>query len=91
MSESEREVRIGSEMFCRLSGAMDANLGLMEKIFGVRITATSEGALISGGAEGVEYCAELMTALADLVRQGHAVDKGTVERCADMVRGTDSG
>ena len=91
MSESEREVRIGSEMFCRLSGAMDANLGLMEKIFGVRITATSEGALISGGAEGVEYCAELMTALADLVRQGHAVDKVTVERCADMVRGADAG
>ncbi len=91
MSESARDIQMGSEMFCRLTGAMDGNLRLMEKIFGVRITATSDGARISGEEESVRYCAELMTALADLVRQGQAVDKVTVERCADMVRGADAG
>lgn len=42
MSESARDIQMGSEMFCRLTGAMDGNLRLMEKIFGVRITATSD-------------------------------------------------
>ena len=81
----ERDIRLSGEMFARLSGAMDANLSLMEKRFGVRITATSEGARISGASEdGVERCYELLTALADLARQGQPVDKVTVERCADM-------
>ena len=81
----ERDILLGGEMFARLSGAMDANLSLMEKRFGVRITATSDGARISGdSADGVERCFELLTALADLARQGQTVDKVTVERCADM-------
>ena len=39
----EREIRLGGGVFARLTGAMDGNLELMEKRFGVRITASAEG------------------------------------------------
>ena len=39
----EKDIKLSSEIFFRISGAMDANLELMEKRFGVRIHATSEG------------------------------------------------
>ena len=88
----EKDIKLSSEIFFRISGAMDANLELMEKRFGVRIHATSEGIKISGNEQhGVEECAELISALSALARQGQTVDRVVVERCADMIERVDAG
>lgn len=87
----EKDIKLSSEIFFRISGAMDANLELMEKRFGVRIHATSEGIKISGNEQhGVEECAELISALSALARQGQTVDRVVVERCADMIERVDA-
>ncbi len=87
----EREIRLGGGVFARLTGAMDGNLELMEKRFGVRITATDEGLRITGEGAGVDACAELTDALSELISRGVNVDKVTVERCADMAERGDAG
>ena len=91
MTSDTEEITLSSDIFFKLSGAMDGNLTVMEKRFGVRITATDRGVGITGAAEGVGLCARLIRVLAELIRQGQTVNKVTVERCADMLAEGDDG
>ena len=43
MTSDTEEITLSSDIFFKLSGAMDGNLTVMEKRFGVRITATDRG------------------------------------------------
>ena len=91
MTSDTEEITLSSDIFFKLSGAMDGNLTVMEKRFGVRITATDRGVGITGAAESVGLCARLIRVLAELIRQGQTVNKVTVERCADMLAEGDDG
>ena len=91
MTSDTEEITLSSDIFFKLSGAMDGNLTVMEKRFGVRITATDRGVGITGAAESVGLGARLIRVLAELIRQGQTVNKVTVERCADMLAEGDDG
>ncbi|MBQ7227497.1 MAG: PhoH family protein [Clostridia bacterium] len=91
MIATSEEIKLHSDIFFKLSGAMDSNLEVMEKRFGVLISATNDGAKVSGEAQGVENCARLIRLLTELIKQGQTVSKVLVERCADMIAEGDEG
>ncbi len=90
--EHTREIPLsGNDMYYKLSGAMDGNLELMEKLFDVRIRATAGGVKVSGSEERVEACVRLIGVLTELIAQGQSVNKVLISRCADMVASHDEG
>ncbi len=90
--EHTREIPLsGNDMYYKLSGAMDGNLELMEKLFDVRIRATAGGVKVSGSEEHVEACVRLIGVLTELIAQGQSVNKVLISRCADMVASHDEG
>lgn len=91
MSGITEEINLSNDIFFKLSGAMDGNLTVMEKRFGVRVSATPSGAKVSGDKESVDACARLIRVLAELIKQGQGISRVVVARCADMVLTHDEG
>lgn len=91
MAEVSEEIKLNSDAFFKLAGALDGNLTVMEKRYGVRISASENGARVVGGEDGVRRCTDLIRILAELIRQGQTVGKGMVERIADMAEERDAG
>ena len=91
MTENTREITLGSEIYIKLSGAMDGNIELIEKLFGVTVRPFDGGVKVSGNEEEVSKCCELIELLAELVRQGQQITKVVVSRCADMISSGETG
>ncbi len=91
MTENTREIMLGSELFIKLSGAMDGNVELMEKLFGVTVKQLDGGVKVSGDKDNVDRCCELIELLAELARQGQQITKVVVSRCADMITSGEAG
>ncbi len=91
MTEDTREIKLGSELYIKISGAMDGNAELIEKLFGVTLRPFDGGVRVSGEEESVKRCCELLELLAELARQGQKITKVLVSRCADMITGSDAG
>ncbi len=84
MSELTKEIQLRSNIFFKLSGAMDGNLDAIEKRCGVRLRATENGVGINGEEDNVNNAAKLIDLLVGLIGQGQTVDKVLIERVADM-------
>ena len=90
MISTEEELVLNSEIFFKLSGAMDSNLTLIEKRYDVCVVPSSNGVIIKGEESAVSRCGELLRLLSDLIKQGQSVNKVMIERCADMLQGGNS-
>jgi phosphate starvation-inducible PhoH-like protein len=63
-----------------LAGVNDANLLVLEKATGVRVTLRGEQLMLAGAVEAVERASRVASAMVDLARVGETLDDGDVHR-----------
>jgi phosphate starvation-inducible PhoH-like protein len=68
-----------------LFGSFDENLKHLEKLFGVQIQTDGHELLVNGGAQDVAKVEQVVTRVAEVLREGYHLSKDDVRQAAQLV------
>lgn len=83
----ERRIALGNEQdIAVLLGHHDENIRYLEGLIGVKVVARDEQIVISGGESEVAQASQVVSALLEAVRQGHAPRKSEVRQLTEALQ-----